>query len=270
MKYCLVIFWFLAALAYGQATEDNIEFITDSGLVIQAKRMDVTEVFALPKPETLTYFIEPDQTIKLWGEYIYIDEAALYANNIMMVINPWEDVRSPRFGSDVLAFHPYDFIDASWSGLMVGLPATSAFQYLEITHKDWSKEKETSEFIDPWQCSSAHHDTTPHPTNSDPDAPCHAKLGASGNCERSGQNGATAQILCSTRLNAQGQIEENCVAQLACTNGYGTIGNGPGQAKSIKCSGRTGTISFTVGHVSGGTMKMICDGSEETLTCGAN
>ena len=264
MKAVFMIIAMTTAL-YGQ--QDHVEIVTDSGRIIPATRIDLETLYLLPKPKELNVFIEPSQILEVWGDAIYVSEAALYEMRILLVINPWADKKPSHLGPDVLALKPFDFLDMD--GFAMGWPPASTFEYFDIK-ETWlkSEHQDLSRTIDDWQCDSTHHDTAPHPTGADPDSPCHAEVGADGNCHRNGENNATGAIYCNTRLNAQGNLEEECNAIISCGGeNDGLLNGGPQTTKRVKCSSRTGNNSFMIGATEDGGIQIKCDNATYTLNC---
>ena len=273
----LVFLPLLAQQGSDSAYEEVVHTLSNGNDLI-FQRLTEEQLEKLPLPTSINYFFDEELTLRVMGDWVYIDEAAMYETNIILVINPWDENRVKTLAGDILAIKPFDFIDLGSDGPhAMGTPPKHQIDYFKMSYDvetDEEMKADTTilqEVVDPWHCSSAHHDPSkPHPSNGNPDDPCHAEVGASGpGCQKGGLNGI-AYLYCTDRVTPTSGANPECTAYLQCNNGSAGKLNGSQHASvnKVSCSSRrTGATSFFIQSHPDGTLEMQCDGESTTLDC---
>ena len=256
---------------------DEVRHTLSNGNELIFHRIKAEQLGQLPMPVSINYFLAEGMTLRVMGPYVYIDEAAFYENNTVLVLNPWQKDRGYTLSGDILAMEPFDFLDfSSDCSCPMGLPAKTPFEYFLLSSPDFASDKEQplgsnipSETIDPWQCDANVHDPSkPHPIHGNNGDPCHANVGASGMCQKGGVNGI-ATLACSSRVTSAGNLVEVCTAELTCNNGWlGVLDGGPARVEKIRVTSRTSSVTdFMIQTHPDGTLEMRHDGQATTLDC---
>lgn len=245
----------------------EVSFFLKSGREITVQRISEDDLSLLPFPTGISYYIEEGLVLKVAGDKIYIDEAAIFSSDILLAINPWNFTKGTLMGGEVFVVDPFDFFDLMQEVKAIATPTRDKVDYFEVLTPEKQEKPSENRAINIWQCDETIHTDKPHNTHGDSKDPCHAQVGGRGTCQKGGTRGV-ASISCTTRVNPQGQEISECASKLECNNGRnGVLNGGPGVTSNVKCLSRTGTVDFTVGARPDGVLEMHCDSSVYTLDC---